>query len=323
MRARDGRSARAHTTAESTDTSPDCTPWLIEGRSAARLTIGRAMPPAATIPAAAEVFRHRRRVNGWRIRMLMRSSEAAGEFLASRNRHQVHESLMTNGPFTSPRKRGERLSFLSSGLPWPIVRDDSVEDDEQLSGDSDERHQFGFAGCDQAVEEGFQDWVVLFRHHRPHEDGSTNGCPSAADAAFAPPFAGLARERSKPDEGGNLLVAELPELGQLGHKRACDDGSDARHGSEQFFLCAPSWRAFHGIVDICIEACQLFFQPFDEAGTALPGTRCGPALLAPAFGSDHCDDLAPPPNKTRPQPGLPPPPPARPQAAPLPHIPPH
>src|SRR6266478_7421008 len=95
MRARDGRSARAHTTAESTDTSPDCTPWLIEGRSAARLTIGRAMPPAATIPAAADVFRNRRGVNGWRMRMLMRSSEAAGEFLASRSRHQVRESLMT------------------------------------------------------------------------------------------------------------------------------------------------------------------------------------------------------------------------------------
>jgi hypothetical protein len=27
--------------------------------------------------------------------MLTRSSEAAGEFLASRSRHQVHESLMT------------------------------------------------------------------------------------------------------------------------------------------------------------------------------------------------------------------------------------
>src|SRR5215468_987818 len=96
IRARDGRSARAHTTAESTDTSPDCTPWLIEGRSAARLTIGRARPPpAATIPAAADVFRNRRRVNGFRMRMLMRSSEAAGEFLASRTRHHVRESLMT------------------------------------------------------------------------------------------------------------------------------------------------------------------------------------------------------------------------------------
>src|SRR5712671_6643884 len=94
MRARDGRSARAHTTAESTDTSPDCTPWLIEGRSAARLTIGRAMPPAATIPAAADVFRNRRRVNGWRMRMLVRCSEAAGEFLPAAARHQVHESLM-------------------------------------------------------------------------------------------------------------------------------------------------------------------------------------------------------------------------------------
>src|SRR5260370_32111806 len=112
MRARDGRSARAHTTAESTDTSPDCTPWLIEGRSAARLTVGRAMPPAATIPAAADVFRKRRRVIGWRMRMLMRSSEAAGEFLANRSRHQVHESLMTSI---------SGLSYFGAarlGLPW-------------------------------------------------------------------------------------------------------------------------------------------------------------------------------------------------------------
>ncbi|MGY4424196.1 hypothetical protein ACVWY2_006645 [Bradyrhizobium sp. JR6.1] len=32
----EGRSARAHTTPPSTPTSPDCTPWVITGRSAAR-----------------------------------------------------------------------------------------------------------------------------------------------------------------------------------------------------------------------------------------------------------------------------------------------
>src|SRR5206468_918759 len=80
IRARDGRSARAHTTAESTDTSPDCTPWLSEGRSAARLTSGRATPPTAAILAPAEVFRNRRREIDWRMRMLMRCSEAAEEF---------------------------------------------------------------------------------------------------------------------------------------------------------------------------------------------------------------------------------------------------
>src|SRR5262250_409081 len=108
---------------------------------------------------------------------------------------------------TSPRLRGERLSCLSSGLPWPIVPDDCVEDGQQLSSDSDECNHFGFAGCDQAVEEGFQDWVVFFGYHCAHEQGGANGRPSAADEAFAPPFAGLARERSKPYKGGNLLVA--------------------------------------------------------------------------------------------------------------------
>ena len=44
---RDGRSARAQTMPEEPDTSPDCTPCVTTGRSAARLTNGRAMPPAA------------------------------------------------------------------------------------------------------------------------------------------------------------------------------------------------------------------------------------------------------------------------------------
>ena len=35
---RDGRSARAQTIPESADTSPDWTPWVMTGRSAARLT---------------------------------------------------------------------------------------------------------------------------------------------------------------------------------------------------------------------------------------------------------------------------------------------
>ena len=72
IRARDGRSARAHTTAESSETSPDCTPWLMDGRSAARLTSGAEI---LAIPAMAEVFRNRRRVNGWRMRMFMGPSE--------------------------------------------------------------------------------------------------------------------------------------------------------------------------------------------------------------------------------------------------------
>jgi len=54
----DGRSARAHTTPPSAPTSPDCTPWVICGRSAARLRYGIAITPA---PVAAAVERNRRR----------------------------------------------------------------------------------------------------------------------------------------------------------------------------------------------------------------------------------------------------------------------
>jgi hypothetical protein len=58
---RDGRSARAHTTAESIETSPDWMPWVISGRSAVRLSAGLAMAEIAAEDAA--VPRKRRRVS--------------------------------------------------------------------------------------------------------------------------------------------------------------------------------------------------------------------------------------------------------------------
>src|SRR5215475_7990623 len=113
IRARDGRSARAHTTAESTDTSPDCRPWLIDGRSAARLIVGLAMPLAAAIPVGADDFSNRRRVKGWWMRMAMRSSKTVGKFRGG-SRHQVHESLMTSVLTRSDGRR--RCLCVSQGL---------------------------------------------------------------------------------------------------------------------------------------------------------------------------------------------------------------
>src|SRR6516165_5151980 len=67
---RDGLSARAQTIAESTETSPDWTPWVITGRSAVRLNAGLAMPPAAAIAAdEATVVKKRRRVSDAPLRM--------------------------------------------------------------------------------------------------------------------------------------------------------------------------------------------------------------------------------------------------------------
>jgi len=60
---RAGRSARAHTIPESSDTSPDCTPCVIIGRCDNRLKAGAARPSTADIAVAeARVVRNRRRV---------------------------------------------------------------------------------------------------------------------------------------------------------------------------------------------------------------------------------------------------------------------
>src|SRR5262249_2633428 len=61
---RDGRSARAQTIPESTDTSPDWMPCVMLGRSAARLSAGLATPAnAVAVAEEARVARNPRRVS--------------------------------------------------------------------------------------------------------------------------------------------------------------------------------------------------------------------------------------------------------------------
>ena len=108
---------------------------------------------------------------------------------------------------------GERLSSLSSDLPWPIVSENGVEDGQELSRESDESDHFGFASGDEAIEESFQDGVVAFGDHSAHEQGSSDGGASSADETAAAPLAGLAGERGQASERGDLLAAELPNLG--------------------------------------------------------------------------------------------------------------
>jgi hypothetical protein len=61
---RAGRSARAQTTPELVEASPDCTPCVTTGRSAARLIAGLAKLPITPADTVADVlFRKRRRVS--------------------------------------------------------------------------------------------------------------------------------------------------------------------------------------------------------------------------------------------------------------------
>src|SRR5262245_15752620 len=109
--------------------------------------------------------------------------------------------------------RGERLSWLSSGLPWPIVSDDGIEDCQQLSGDCDECDHLWFAGSDKTLVERLQDWIVPRGNRRAHEQRGSHDGTTAANEAFAAPFAGLASKGSEASKRRNLPAAELPELG--------------------------------------------------------------------------------------------------------------
>src|SRR3954449_9636209 len=115
---------------------------------------------------------------------------------------------------------GERLSWVSSGLPWFLVSQDGVEDGEELAGDGDEGDHLGLCGGAEAFAEGLEDGVVTGRDEGGQEQGGAHALASAGDHALAFPLAGLAGVGGKAGEACDLLAVEGSELGQLG-----DEGS--------------------------------------------------------------------------------------------------
>src|SRR5687767_13420364 len=79
--------------------------------------------------------------------------------------------------------RGERLSWLSSGSPFPSVSDDGVEHGQELPGDGNQGDHLRLPGRDEAIEERSKDGIEAFRHHCAHEQcGSHRRAPAADEA---------------------------------------------------------------------------------------------------------------------------------------------
>src|SRR5581483_6920755 len=179
------------------------------------------------------------------------------------------------------------------GLPWPVVPDDGVENDQQLSSDGDQGDHLRLAGGHQSLEERPQDGVVTPSDHGAHEQRGAYGRASTADEALAAPLAGLASKGSQSGQRCDLLAVEGSQFGQFGDHGACNDRSDAWYGSEQILLLAPGRRTTHRLIDLVIELSQLFLQRLAQPGDALLQPHVVQPPLALAFGGHHLDDLPP------------------------------
>src|SRR3954469_9342376 len=188
---------------------------------------------------------------------------------------------------------GERLSWVSSGLPWFLVSQDGVEDGEELAGDGDEGDHLGLAGGAEAIAEGLEDGVVTAGDEGCEEQGAAHALAAAADHALALPLAGLAGVGRQACEAGGLLLVEGAARGQLGDGGSGDDRPDAGDGGEEVLLVAPGGRAAHAGVDLGIDLGELLLEGADEAGDALLDAPHGGAALAVPLSDDHLDDLAP------------------------------
>src|SRR5262249_16765813 len=192
------------------------------------------------------------------------------------------------------RNAPQRLSWLSSVLPFFVVSEHGVERGEKFASNCDEGEHFGFAGGEQTSVEGLEGRIVAAGNESSHVECPACGTAAAGDHALAFPAPGLTGEGSQPREACDLAARESAELWQFCQDRPRQDVADGWNGLQQIFLFTPGGRAADQSADVAIDLRQLLLEHSDMTRDTLTDARIGHPLLALAFGHDHFDDLPAP-----------------------------
>src|SRR5262249_17114897 len=154
---------------------------------------------------------------------------------------------------TAARKRvrpPQRLSWLSSVLPFFVVSEHGVERGEEFAGDRDEGERLGFTGGEQTPVEGLKERIVTAGDESGHVESPASGPAAAGNHALAFPASGLTREGSQPGEACDLAAREGAELWQFCQDRPRQDVADAWNGLQEVFLFTPGRGAADQSVDV-------------------------------------------------------------------------
>ena len=133
----------------------------------------------------------------------------------------------------------ERLSVMSSGLPWFAVSQDGVEDDDELARTGDEGLLAGFAGGSELGVIRGDDRVGAAGDQGGHIEAGMHGDAAAGDGAAGAQRAAVAVDRGDVDQRGDLAAAEMAEFREFGDLGAQRRLADAR-------LQARTWTRVHG-----------------------------------------------------------------------------
>src|SRR5262249_42448371 len=143
------------------------------------------------------------------------------------------------------RRRGDRVSncVVGSGgswLPCSTIAEHSVEGCDHFSHDGDDDDLGFFIGGGEAFVEGFEGGTVTACAEGGHVEDVTDRHPTTIDAAMSLELAAVEVIWCEADEGGDLLAAHLPELGQQGDERDGQHRADAWHRGQQLIALSEN-----------------------------------------------------------------------------------
>ena len=168
-----------------------------------------------------------------------------------------------------------------------------MEDRQQFSHAGDQRHLGRLPSGPEARVEDADHRVMAGGHERAHVERRTDRGAAAPDHALAPPRAAVAGARRHPDQGGDLLVGQGAQLGQLAQERATDPGADPGDGPQEILLGPPERTAAKGLVEVAVHVHELALEPADVLRDAPAHGRGGKAEPV-LFGRQHLEQLPAP-----------------------------
>ena len=150
-------------------------------------------------------------------------------------------------------------------MPFSVLSDEGIGEDDELSCDGNVGELCGFS---------FSDQVVVASFHGGVESGGADGCeieapPDAGSAAEddtnALSLSGIVGDRREACEEGCLLAVQGAELGKIGDEGCGGDEAEAWDGGENVIACAEARVGSEAGQDLGIDGCDILAAALDAA----------------------------------------------------------
>ncbi len=178
-------------------------------------------------------------------------------------------------------------------LPFCLLLNHRIQDRQQLSHTSCQRHLLFFSSSQQP-------FIESFDHRIPFDGGQGSHLQHGADPSALTPNApmssvvpAIVSQGGHSNQGGHLLAVQSSQLGHFGQRYARQNGAHSFCALQQIILDLPRWVLLNQLKQLFLGSTQLLCQPREMRPYPFPKSGIGLLVKAIGFSCQHIDHLLP------------------------------